>query len=323
MDDLPDELLVIVVRAIETAERHASIMLRLVSCRWRSIVDDVHGPPVDPWVLGRCLEFLVQRGQSSTSPQARYDAFPAPWFVVEAAQKAGCGADMLYGPLAGVNMDAPTYADAVGDWPFDLYSCIVDVEAYRTPTDGDQVPDCRAYWTRLAAVERCLDCRSPTRSPRDFERYCDTCFLWRPRDSLPPPASGDYAWLFGRHQSVFLDEAEGTRDRNRWRWLARLARCYQTAVVFWWHKAPLRRQPCGHIIEEALQNTKEGTVHFYRMPTFRTLTLYDVWWPASTLMAAPNIGPATTFVLDDMVYRQSRWPTLPLPTAVASLDALD
>ncbi|AVK75180.1 hypothetical protein pqer_cds_758 [Pandoravirus quercus] len=82
IDDLPDELLVVLMRAIKTTERHASIVLRLVSSRWLSVVGDVRGPPTDLWVHGRCIEFLVQRGQASTSPQARSDVFLTPWSVV-------------------------------------------------------------------------------------------------------------------------------------------------------------------------------------------------------------------------------------------------
>lgn len=326
IDDLPDELLVAIVREIEAVERHVSVVLRLVSGRWRTIVDDVRGPPVDPWVLGRCVEFLVQRGQAPTSPQARYEAFPTPRSVVEAAQEAGCGADMLYGPLAGVNMDAPTYSDTVGDWPFDLYSCIVDVEAYRAPADGDQVQACRAYWARLAAVERCLDCRARTRGPRDFERYCGACFPWRPATIHPQRRQATLWVLFGRHHGTFLDGLnDDTCRADRWLWLGRLARCYQAVIGVGQCEETLWRRPCGYIIEEALDVPGATFVHCHGigLGTFALRDCMPLYYEVGNPKPLAVVTPSSTFALDDKEHRQSRWPSSLVSATAASLDALD
>ncbi|ATE82235.1 F-box domain containing protein [Pandoravirus salinus] len=326
IDNLPDELLVAVVREIEAVERHKSVALRLVSSRWRSIVDDARGPPVDPWVLGRCVEFLVQRGRAPTSPQARYEPFSAPWSVVRVAQEVGCGADMLCGPLARADMDAPTYADTVGDWPFDLYSCIADVDPRHTPVDGDRSPHWHAQWARLAAAERCLGCQAPTRGPRDFGRYCDACFLWRPRDDRHS-VTGDHVWLFGQHQDAFLDDADDdTCPGSRWKWLGRLARCYQAAVGSG-RCETLFRQPCGYIIKEALNAPDETFVYCHRigLGTFTLRDCLPLYYEVDNPKPLDVVASPPTFALDDNRHRGSRWAVSSLvPTTMAvPLDALD
>lgn len=269
--DLPDEVLVAVIGAAVADDfcGDVSSQLRLVDRRWCALVDEVRGPRVDPWILGRCLQFLVGTGKAPRDADARRQMYPTPTQIVRAAIGAGCTIDLESGPLGQTNSADTMRAVTEGtvDWPYDLFTCICEmVNRHGEKEDG------AAPWDTVSAHEKCPSClrnptrcvclcRKHTREPRD---RCQLCSDNVGTDAgLPnaPRFRGDCAYLDddgdGAPSMRFAFDDESWScvwdpERARWFWLAYVARCYQFLSTHeGWRNAGIVRLPCAAVVRNA------------------------------------------------------------------------
>ncbi|WBR14874.1 hypothetical protein pkur_cds_700 [Pandoravirus kuranda] len=274
IDDVPDEILVSIADILADSDPRmsSSILspLRLVSRRWCAVVGEVCGAPVDPWVLGRCLQYLVDANVTYGDMwQIDYDTDAA---LVQAASEAGAVVHRWGAPLR-----EPGLTDPSGPWPYDFYTCCV--EAARR-AQGRLAP-----WADLAGAERCVACSlNPTQCvcacPRHIDRAVDQCrdshctkaSFGHDAERNRPRRAGEHTP--GRHafeRAAIVDQPwfrhDATQEhKGRWGWVVYVARCYHVLVtdaVWGPEDDDVASLPCSAVVRNAHRLVDNRTLDGY------------------------------------------------------------